>query len=716
MRLQGAFKRQARFIQSSLAGMKTGEIVLDLGQLGKLFGKRFELHARFLVPFAFEEQTAAHEAQREIEGFLAQRTIHGTQRLIEASVAPVCARFLCALHGELGLAYQRAWHLLQGLRKAFRHRLEKEKNRSKERNAQVWRALVRCAVAARECIYTARHSSILARVMLRIYNSLTRTKQDFIPRVPGKVGMYVCGITVYDYCHVGHARMMVVFDTVQRWLRAHGYDLTYVRNITDIEDKIIRRAVEQGVRISDLTGRYIAAMHEDLDALRVQRPDHEPRATQYVPQMLGIITRLVDRGLAYAVEPGMQGAGDVNFSVRRFPGYGRLSGKSIDDLRAGERVVPGSGKHDPLDFVLWKAAKPEEPPEVVWDSAYGPGRPGWHIECSAMSAALLDTPIDIHGGGADLQFPHHDNEIAQSEGAMEEGGAPFVRYWMHNGFVRIDDRKMSKSLGNFFTIREVFAVFDAEVLRFYILKAHYRSPLNYADAHLEEARSGLLRLYGALDESPGAASFDSPANDASPDVAAADQSVRKLAHGIRRRFSEAMDDDFNTPVAIAALFELASAIYRLQSAEGSGASELPPAADASQVNPAPASLRLLRALLKELADHLGLLDQDLKAVRTSGLRGHKARDKEHRDAPQPGHLPGYQEVRAGTLQDGNLGARTGIDHHGHVEEGWIQALVDQRSHAKKARDFPRADALRKELAEAGIVLEDSAQGTRWRRA
>jgi cysteinyl-tRNA synthetase len=574
--------------------------------------------------------------------------------------------------------------------------------------------------------------------MLRIYNSLTRTKQDFVPRVPGKVGMYVCGITVYDYCHIGHARMMVVFDTVQRWLRAHGYNLTYVRNITDIEDKIIRRAVEQGVRIRDLTERFIAAMHEDLDALRVERPDHEPRATEYVPQMLSIINRLQDRGLAYAVEAGRQGAGDVNFSVRRFPGYGRLSGRLLDDLRAGERVLPGSGKHDPLDFVLWKAAKPGEPEDAVWNSGFGQGRPGWHIECSAMSAALLDTPIDIHGGGADLQFPHHENEIAQSEGAMDESAKPFVRYWMHNGFVRVDDQKMSKSLGNFFTIREVLALVDAEVLRFYILKAHYRSPLNYSDSHLEEARSGLLRLYGALGEgltseterdhrSPSAAPAE---EDHTPPLAAKDhpgslaeenQDTLDLAHAIRRRFSQAMDDDFNTPVAIAALFELAAAIYRLGSA--GSASDSNPAAvpEHARLASRAQTMAVWRALLRELAAHLGLLDQDLNRVRTGGLRGSGGKS----ESARRNALPGLEPVPAHSADQNavhNPQHRAG--HHAEHNDGysaeqaedWIQHLVDQRSLAKKARDFPRADALREELAQAGIVLEDSPQGTRWRRA
>src|SRR3970282_1606326 len=303
--------------------------------------------------------------------------------------------------------------------------------------------------------------------MLRIYNSLSREKQEFVPIRPGEVRMYVCGITVYDYCHLGHARMMVAFDVVQRWLRASGCLVSYVRNITDIDDKIIKRAVENRESIGELTERFIRAMHEDIGALGVAKPDHEPRATQYVPQMLAMIGELEKSGLAYKAA-----GGDVNFAVRRFPGYGKLSGKSLDDLRAGERVEVDAAKQDPLDFVLWKHSKPDEP---KWPSPWGEGRPGWHIECSAMSCTLLGEQFDIHGGGQDLQFPHHENEIAQSEGA---NGTAFVNYWMHNGFLRSDDEKMSKSLGNFFTIREVLKTVDPEVLRFLYLRTHYRSPLN----------------------------------------------------------------------------------------------------------------------------------------------------------------------------------------------------------------------------------------------
>lgn len=375
---------------------------------------------------------------------------------------------------------------------------------------------------------------------IKIYNSLAREKQAFVPIEPGKVRMYVCGMTVYDYCHLGHARVMVVFDMVQRWLRTSGLDVTYVRNITDIDDKIIKRAVENGESISSLTQRFITAMDEDATALGVQKPDHEPRATQFVPQMLGLIEKLEQNGLAYQAKDG-----DVNYSVRDFPTYGKLSGKSLDDLRAGERVELNTGKRDPLDFVLWKASKESEPDEVKWESRWGKGRPGWHIECSAMGCELLGAHFDIHGGGEDLQFPHHENEIAQSEGA---NGETFVNYWMHNGFVRVDNEKMSKSLGNFFTIRDVLKTYDAEVVRFFILRAHYRSPLNYSDTHLNDAKHALTRLYTALKE-------------VVPDSSPLDMSE---AHAVR--FAEAMNDDFNTPNAIAVLFDLANEVNKTRSA------------------------------------------------------------------------------------------------------------------------------------------------------
>jgi len=374
---------------------------------------------------------------------------------------------------------------------------------------------------------------------LQIYNTLTRSKQVFTPIEPGKVRMYVCGMTIYDFCHIGHARMMMAFDIVYRWLKTSGYEVTYVRNITDIDDKIINRAAENGEPISHLTSRFTEYMHEDTRALGILPPDHEPHATDFVPQMLDLIDRLEKNGLAYQSPDG-----DVNYSVRDFPGYGKLSGKSLDDLRAGERVDVNTGKRDPLDFVLWKSAKPSEPAEVKWPSKWGAGRPGWHIECSAMSCQLLGERFDIHGGGADLQFPHHENEIAQSEGAFKH---PFVNYWMHNGFVRVDNEKMSKSLGNFFTIREVLEKYDAEVLRFFIIRSHYRSPLNYSDTHLDDAKAALTRLYTALK--------DVPPDDMQPDWSE--------PHAVR--FADAMNDDFNTPLAIAVLFELANEINRTKS-------------------------------------------------------------------------------------------------------------------------------------------------------
>ncbi|MEW5770443.1 MAG: cysteine--tRNA ligase [Pseudomonadota bacterium] len=369
--------------------------------------------------------------------------------------------------------------------------------------------------------------------MLTVHNSLSRAKEPFTPLEAGKVRMYVCGMTVYDYCHLGHARVLVVFDMITRWLRASGYEVTYVRNITDIDDKIIKRANENGEPFSALTQRFIDAMHVDGAALGVLPPDHEPRATEYVGKMLTMIQTLIERGHAYAAANG-----DVYYAVGTFPSYGRLSGKSLEDLRAGERVEVDPHKRDPMDFVLWKAAKPGEP---AWPSPWGEGRPGWHIECSAMGSDLLGKHFDIHGGGQDLQFPHHENEIAQSEGAH---GCKFVNYWLHNGFVRVDDEKMSKSLGNFFTIREVLEKYDAEVVRFFILRAHYRSPLNYSDQHLDDAKAALTRLYTAL-----------------RGVDAAEVAI-DWAEPYAARFKAAMDDDFNTAEALAVLFDLAGEVNR----------------------------------------------------------------------------------------------------------------------------------------------------------
>ena len=457
--------------------------------------------------------------------------------------------------------------------------------------------------------------------MLQIYNTLARAKQAFVPITPGKVRMYVCGMTVYDYCHLGHARVMVVFDIINRWLRSSGYDVEYVRNITDIDDNIIKRAAENHEPVEDLTARFIQAMDEDAARLLVQKPDHEPRATGFVTGMVEMIQTLIAKGLAYAAENG-----DVYYAVHQFPGYGKLSGKSLDDLRAGERVEIDPHKRDALDFVLWKAAKPGEP---QWDAPWGKGRPGWHIECSVMSEHYLGEHFDIHGGGQDLQFPHHENEIAQSEGAH---GHPFVNYWIHNGFVRMDNEKMSKSLGNFFTIREVLQQYDAEVVRFFILRAHYRSPLNYSDQHLDDAKQALMRLYTALRGSvpPEAITID-------------------WAHPSAARFKAAMDDDFNTPEAVAVLFELASEVNKSKSAQQAG-------------------------LLKVLGATLGLLQRDPESY----LQGAAVES-------------------------------TGLDADG------IEQLIANRTAARAAKDFAESDRIRKTLLDAGVVLEDTAQGTSWRR-
>ncbi|WP_037587204.1 cysteine--tRNA ligase [Stenoxybacter acetivorans] len=472
--------------------------------------------------------------------------------------------------------------------------------------------------------------------MLNIYNTLTREKERFTPLDEKQVRMYVCGMTVYDYCHLGHARVMVVFDVVTRWLRTLGYPLTYVRNITDIDDKIIARAAERGMSINELTDFFIQAMNEDAAALGVEKPDFEPRATVHIEQMIALIERLIGNGKAYAAANG-----DVYYAVREFAAYGQLSGKSLDDLRAGERVEVDTHKRDPLDFVLWKAAKPNEP---FWDSPWGRGRPGWHIECSAMSEDLLGDTFDIHGGGADLQFPHHENEIAQSCGANEQAHArcgemhgrtidSHVKYWMHNGFIRVDNEKMSKSLGNFFTIREVLAQYDSEVVRFFILRAHYRSPLNYSDAHLDDAKGALTRLYTALKNTPPA-----------------EVAVDENSSDYSRRFFAAMNDDFGTAEAVAVLFELANDVNKSRDPQLSGC-------------------------LKALGGLLGLLQRDPAA---------------------------FLQADLGSVADG-------------LNNEAIDALISQRQAARAAKNWAESDRIRDELAAAGIVLEDGAGGTTWRR-
>ena len=469
---------------------------------------------------------------------------------------------------------------------------------------------------------------------LSIYNTLSRSKEIFKPIVAGQVRMYVCGMTVYDFCHLGHARVMIVFDMVTRWLRASGYQVSYVRNITDIDDKIIKRALENKEPIAVLTQRFIDAMHEDAKILGLLPPDHEPRATQYIAQMQGMIGRLIDQQMAYQAEDG-----DVNYAVRQFPSYGKLSGKSIDELNAGERVAIGSGKRDPLDFVLWKSAKADEPSDTRWSSPWGEGRPGWHIECSAMSCELLGQHFDIHGGGADLQFPHHENEIAQSEGALYGSRPvtnPFVNYWMHNGHIRVNQEKMSKSLGNFFLIRDVLQQFDPEVVRFFMLRAHYRSPINYSDSQLEEARTGLVRLYTAINTNEQHAS----------------KNLEPVAQWVKR-FGDAMNDDFNTPEAIASLFDLASEINR-----------------ASDAN----TKQELSHTLKHLAGLIGLLQRSPNEFLQSGT-------------PHTGMSPAQ-----------------------------IEEQIAARHAAKLNKNFKEADMIRERLLNDGVVLEDKPSGTVWRRA
>ena len=460
--------------------------------------------------------------------------------------------------------------------------------------------------------------------MLKVYNDLTKQKEAFVPLEPGKVRMYVCGMTVYDLCHLGHARVMVVFDVIYRYLRAKGYQVTYIRNITDIDDKIIARARENSEPFEQLTARFIQAMHQDATALGVLQPDAEPCATAHIAQIIDMVVRLVQRGHAYQADNG-----DVYYSVGSFDGYGKLSGKSLEDLRAGARVEVDEAKREPLDFVLWKAAKPDEP---AWDSPWGPGRPGWHIECSAMSTSCLGDTFDIHGGGADLTFPHHENEIAQSEGAT---GHPFVRYWLHNGFVRINDEKMSKSLGNFFTVREILQHYQAEEVRYFILTSQYRSPLNYDEEHLQNARGALTRFYTALRGLP--------------------QGEPAGGEAFSKRFDAAMDDDFNTPEALAVMFDMVREINRLRQQELQRAGGL-------------------AAELRRLGGILGLLQSDPEDYLRAGSGGEAMDDRA------------------------------------------IEALIQQRIDARKARQWAEADRIRDTLKDQGIQLEDGPGGTTWRRA
>ncbi|NWF36338.1 cysteine--tRNA ligase [Mariprofundus sp. KV] len=454
---------------------------------------------------------------------------------------------------------------------------------------------------------------------LQVYNTISRNKETFTPLVEGKVGMYVCGVTVYDYCHVGHARVMIVFDIINRWLKQIGYDVDYVRNFTDVDDKIIARAAERGIAIDQLTNEMIAAFYEDADALGCDRPTHEPRATAHMDEMIAMIEALVQRGCAY-----VSASGDVLYAVREFAAYGKLSGKNIDDLESGSRVDVDNTKRDPLDFVLWKMAKPEEP---AWDSPWGRGRPGWHIECSAMSCSHLGSTFDIHGGGMDLKFPHHENEIAQACAANDGN---FARYWLHNGFVNINSEKMSKSLGNFFTIREVLKTYHPEVLRMFMLGTHYRSPLDFSDRALDEAKTALDRIYETRKRIAETAAIVDAALPA--------------------RFVDAMNDDFNTTEALAVLFDLS---------------------------------RALNKGLNEKSDVAELIGQFTAITKLLGIARHD-------------------------VNEWFQGGESDTDR--------IDALIAERAEAKKARDFARADAIRNELAAEGIVLEDTAAGTTWKKA
>ena len=476
---------------------------------------------------------------------------------------------------------------------------------------------------------------------LQIFNSLSGKKEAFVPIDQGKVRIYVCGMTVYDYCHIGHARVLVVFDVIVRYLRAMGFDVTYVRNITDVDDKIIRRAHEQSLSIEALTRRYIQAMHEDASILGVLPPDREPRATRSMEAIIKLIAALIRKGFAYQAANG-----DVYYDVSCFASYGALSGKQLDELRVGARVEVSDAKDDPLDFVLWKVAKPDDP---RWDSPWGPGRPGWHIECSAMATTCLGSHFDIHGGGMALKFPHHENEIAQSEGAT---GCKFVNYWIHNGFVQVDDEKMSKSLGNFFTVREVLRhVRQPEIIRYFILASHYRSPLNYSSANLASARAALGRFYLAL-----------RGTEPSDAVTETDYA---------QRFHEAMQDDFNTPEALAVLFDLARELNKAKTI-----------GDRSRIS-------LLAAELRRLGGLLGILQ-------------HSPED--------------YLQTSAAGTDTAAESAREELPEPGVMDETEVEALIVRRNRARQDKDWPEADRIRDLLKEHGIMLEDGASGTLWRRA
>jgi len=476
---------------------------------------------------------------------------------------------------------------------------------------------------------------------LRVYNTLNGQKEDFQPIEPGKVKMYVCGVTVYDYCHIGHARANIVFDIIYRYLQFAGFDVTYVRNYTDVDDKIIKRANERGISSKELSEEFIRAFDEDMATLGLAIPTHQPKATEYIPQIVEICQKLIDKGLAYAA------GGDVYYRVGKFPGYLKLSKRNMDEMQAGARITPGEQKEDPMDFALWKGAKPDEP---SWESPWGAGRPGWHIECSAMSSSLLGDTFDIHGGGRDLIFPHHENEIAQSEGAS---GKPFVNYWMHNGFVNINQEKMSKSLGNFFTIRDILKRYNPEVLRFFILSAHYRSPIDFSDQNLVEAELGLSRFYEAL------LAGDEAIEGAVQTLAAKDGA--KLAENYRA----AMDDDFNSALAIAHLFEAVRTINRLVATK---------------------KFRKKGELVATVAD---LLQQ----VRTFGAV-----------------LGILQSDPSSWLNQQKLAGLADLG----IEVGEIESAIEARLTARQNKDYARGDEIRDDLDARGILLLDSATGTSWK--
>ncbi|MBI4962031.1 MAG: cysteine--tRNA ligase [Desulfomonile tiedjei] len=489
---------------------------------------------------------------------------------------------------------------------------------------------------------------------LRIYNTLTRKKEEFEPVKPGKVGMYVCGVTVYDMCHIGHARSVVLFDVIYRYLLKTGHEVTYVRNFTDVDDKIINRANQLGENWKSLAERFIKEFYIDMDALGVRRPTVEPKATEHIPQIQSIIGKLITRGHAYEVD------GDVMFSVESFKSYGKLSGKKTDELMAGARVEVDDKKENPLDFALWKAAKPGEP---SWDSPWGPGRPGWHIECSAMSMEYLGERFDIHGGGSDLTFPHHENEIAQSEGAT---GKPFARYWIHNGFVNIRSEKMSKSLGNVLNIRDILKIVHPDVLRLFLLSSHYRSPLDYSENSIKEASAGLERLYAALDSLKGLISAQGTAEELPPELS-----------GITERFTQAMDDDFNTPRGLAVIFEAARAINRIVTEAGSSKENIP-------------SQEKLAAVHQEMIDLarevLGLLSEDPRVF---------LEDMRERE------LRRLQELK---VLDTTLEV---------LNREQIEAKILERAEARKQKDFARADEIRQWLADRKVHLKDGPDGTTW---